>query len=71
MTTPALDPDAAVRVASFGDVPPMRQRGLAAVRAAIESAPLPADMPDMATITEAAIPGPGGDSGCSDLPSDR
>ncbi|MGA9611333.1 MAG: alpha/beta hydrolase [Mycobacterium sp.] len=60
MNTPALDPDAAARVASFGDVPPMRQRGLAAVRAAIESAPLPVDMPDMATITDAAIPGPGG-----------
>ena len=30
------------------------------MRAAIESAPLPADMPDMATITDAAIPGPGG-----------
>ncbi len=60
MTTPALDPDAAVRVASFGDVPPMRQRGLAAVRAAIESAPLPGDMPDMAAITDAAMPGPGG-----------
>src|ERR1700734_4253803 len=60
MTTSALDPDAAARVASFGSVPPMRRRGLAAVRAAIESAPLPDDMPDMVAITDAAIPGPGG-----------
>ena len=61
MTAPPLDPDAAARVASFGDVAPMRQRGLAAVRAALESAPLPDDMPEMASITNTAIPGPGGD----------
>ena len=57
MMTPALDPDAAARVASFGDIPPMRQRGLAAVRAAIESAPLPDGMPEMASIADGAIPG--------------
>ncbi|CAM2764893.1 alpha/beta hydrolase [Mycobacterium intermedium] len=50
-----LDPDAAARVAAFGDVPPMRVRGLAAVRAAIEAAPLPDDMPDMAAITDAMV----------------
>jgi acetyl esterase len=61
MTAPPLDPDAAARVASFGDVAPMRQRGLAAVRAALESAPLPDDMPEMADITDTVIPGPGGD----------
>jgi len=60
MTTPTLDPDAAARIASFGDVPPMRQRGLAAVRAAIESAPLPDEMPEMASIVNAAVPGPDG-----------
>ena len=60
MTPPALDPDAAARVASFGDILPMRRRGLAAVRAAIESAPLPDDMPGMAAITDTAIPGPAG-----------
>lgn len=59
--TPALDPDAAARVASFGTVPPMRERGLAAVRAGLESAPLPDAMPDMAAIDEAVIPGPAGD----------
>ncbi|HXY63576.1 MAG TPA: alpha/beta hydrolase [Mycobacterium sp.] len=60
MMTPALDPDAARRVASFGYIPPMRQRGLAVVRAAIESAPLPDEMSEMASITNAAIPGPAG-----------
>ncbi len=60
MRAPTLDPDAAARVASFGAIPPMRQRGLAAVRAAIESAPLPADMPAMVGITATAIPGPAG-----------
>lgn len=54
MTYP-LDPDAAARVASFGDVPPMRVRGLAAVRAAIETAPLPDDMPEMAAIADGVI----------------
>lgn len=60
MTVPPLDPDAAARVASFGVVPPMRQRGLAAVRQAIESAPLPEDMPAMAAIEECTAPGPAG-----------
>jgi acetyl esterase len=60
MTPSALDPDAAARVASFGDILPMRQRGLAAVRAAIESAPLPDDMPGMTAITDTAVPGPAG-----------
>jgi len=60
MTTPALDPDAAARVASFGEIPPMRQRGLAELRAAIESAPLPDDMPEMARVTDTTIPGPAG-----------
>src|SRR3954471_2833034 len=58
--TPTLDPDAAARVASFGDIPPMRQRGLAAIRAAIESAPLPDGMPEMASTADTAIPGPAG-----------
>jgi acetyl esterase/lipase len=58
--TPALDPDAAARVASFGAVPPMRERGLAAVRAAVESTPPPDEMPAMASIGDAAIPGPAG-----------
>ena len=55
-----LDPDAAARVASFGDIPPMRQRGLAAVRLAIESAPLPDGMPDMAVVEDCTAPGPAG-----------
>ena len=39
---------------------PMRVRGLAAVRDAIESAPHPDDMPPMANIEDCAIPGPAG-----------
>jgi acetyl esterase len=60
MTRHTLDPDAAARVATFGDIAPMRQRGLAAVRTAIESAPLPEGMPAMAAITDTAIAGPAG-----------
>jgi acetyl esterase/lipase len=55
-----LDPDAAARVESFGAVPPMRQRGLAAVRQAVESAPHPDDMPAMIQIENCSIPGPAG-----------
>jgi|EndMetStandDraft_7_1072992.scaffolds.fasta_scaffold02600_2 acetyl esterase/lipase len=55
-----LDPDAAARVESFGYIPPMRQRGLAAVRNAIESAPHPPDVPSMARIEDCSIPGPAG-----------
>lgn len=55
-----LDPDAAARIASFGEIPPMRQRGLAAVRDGIEAAPHPDDMPAMAHIEDCAIPGPAG-----------
>jgi acetyl esterase len=54
-----LDPDAAERVRTLGEVPPMRERGLAAVRDALESAPLP-PMPAMAEIDECAIDGPAG-----------
>lgn len=57
---PALDPDAAARLASFGPPAPMRARGLDAVRAAVESAPLPTDMPEMAAVTETTVPGAGG-----------
>jgi acetyl esterase len=56
----SLDPDAAARVAAFGEIPTMRQRGLAAVREAIESAPHPDSMPSMAHIEDCAIPGPAG-----------
>lgn len=52
MTSYEMDPDAAARVVSFGEIAPMRQRGLAAVRAGLESAPPPQDMPEMAGITE-------------------
>ncbi len=55
-----LDPDAAARVASFGEIGPMRVRGLAAVRDAIETAPHPDHMPPMAEIEDCTIPGPAG-----------
>jgi acetyl esterase/lipase len=55
-----LDPDAAARAASFGEIPPMRVRGLAAVREAVESAPHPHDLPPMAHIEDCAIPGAAG-----------
>ena len=60
--TSALDPDAAARVASFGDIPPMRERGLAAVRAATRIRAAARHMPEMAGITDTAIPGPAGPS---------
>lgn len=60
MTHHHLDPDAAARVAQFGDVAPMRERGLGAVRDALESAPLPA-MPEMADVEDRIIEGPVGD----------
>lgn len=60
MTSYALDPDAAARIASFGEIAPMRQRGLAAVRAGLESPP-PQDMPEMDSVTEAIVPGAGSD----------
>ncbi|WP_101947488.1 alpha/beta hydrolase [Mycobacterium sp. 3519A] len=59
MSVPPLDPDAAARVASFGPIAPMRRRGLAAVRDAIENAPLP-DMPDIASVENCFAPGPAG-----------
>lgn len=61
MPVPQLDPDAAARVESFGEIPPMRQRGLAEVRHGIESAPHPDGMPAMAQIEDRSIPGPAGD----------
>ncbi|MED5811009.1 alpha/beta hydrolase [Mycolicibacterium sp. 050232] len=59
MTYPPLDPDAAARVASFGEIAPMRARGLQSVRAGLESAPLP-DMPAMAGIEDLTATGPAG-----------
>lgn len=56
---PPLDPDAADRVAALGELPPMRSRGLAAVRAGLESAPLP-DMPPMVAIDDLTAAGPAG-----------
>lgn len=57
---PALDPDAAARVASFGTPMPIRERGLEVVRASLESAALPPDMAEMADIIDAETAGTGG-----------
>ena len=59
-TRPPLDPDAAARAAVFETLPPMRQRGLTAVRDGLESAPLPDDMPAMAVVEDDTAPGPAG-----------
>ncbi|MEW2482127.1 alpha/beta hydrolase [Mycobacterium sp. NPDC049093] len=59
MSYPPLDPDAAARVSSFGEIAPMRARGLQAVRAGLESGPLP-EMPAMAGIEDLTATGPGG-----------
>lgn len=61
MTTVAypLDPDAAARVASFGVIAPMRERGLDAVRRGLETVPLPADLPEMARIEDRVVPADG------------
>lgn len=56
---PTLDPDAAARVAELGELPPMRSRGLQAVRAGLESMPLPT-MPQMSSIEDLTAPGPAG-----------
>lgn len=60
MAHPPLDPDAAARVASFGVIPPMRERGLDAVRQSVEATPWPDVMPEMASIVDAAAVGDGG-----------
>lgn len=58
MAGSTLDPDAAARVAALGVIPSMRERGLEAVRHALESTPLPDDMAPMAAIDDRSIPGP-------------
>lgn len=59
MTGPPLDPDAAARVASFGVIPPMRARGLAAVRESLEAAPRP-PLAEMSAVIDESITGPSG-----------
>ncbi|MFI6792069.1 alpha/beta hydrolase [Nonomuraea sp. NPDC050383] len=62
MTSPFhLDPDAAAIAAALADVPPMRERGLAAIRHAMETMPLPADLPVMAATQDHSIDGPWGE----------
>lgn len=59
MSLPPLDPDAAAIAAATADVPPMRTRGVAAIRAALEAMPHPAGLPEMAQTEDREIPGTG------------
>ncbi|MDO3634197.1 alpha/beta hydrolase [Mycolicibacterium arseniciresistens] len=60
MSSYVLDPDAAARVAAFGVIPPMRQRGLTEVRRTIEAAAHPDAMPEMSSVEDRLAPGPAG-----------
>ncbi|MET7897331.1 alpha/beta hydrolase [Streptomyces mirabilis] len=61
MSLPPLDPDAAAIAAAMADVPPMRTRGIAAIRDSLEAAPHPAGLPEMAQTEDREVPGPHGD----------
>jgi acetyl esterase len=56
-----LDPDAAAVAAVVADAPAMRERGIAAVREALESAPHPPGLPVMAATEDHVITGAHGD----------
>ncbi|MEU1525444.1 alpha/beta hydrolase [Nocardia rhamnosiphila] len=61
MPIPPLDPDIAARIgAAYATVRPMREQGLQAVRAELESMPSAPDVPEMARVDERIIPGPHG-----------
>ena len=55
MPRPQLDPDAAARVASFGVIPPMRERGLVRVRQSVEATPFPDHMPEMVEVEDRMV----------------
>ncbi|MGO4428171.1 alpha/beta hydrolase, partial [Streptomyces sp. MCAF7] len=57
---PPLDPDAAMIAAATADMPPMRERGLAALRRDLEALPFPPDLPVMAATEDRRIDGPSG-----------
>ncbi|PRX99754.1 alpha/beta hydrolase [Allonocardiopsis opalescens] len=61
MPLPPLDPDAAAIAAAAAELPPMRVRGIAAIRAALEKAPHPQDLAVMAETEDRVITGPHGD----------
>ncbi|MEV8442249.1 alpha/beta hydrolase [Actinosynnema sp. NPDC051121] len=61
MTAFPLDPDAAAIAAAVADAPPMRERGIEAVRASLEAAPHPPDLPAMAVTEDHLVPGTHGD----------
>jgi len=53
----ALDPDAAAIAAALADSPPMRERGITAIRAGLEAAPHPPGLPTMVSTTDHVVPG--------------
>lgn len=55
-----FDPDAAAVVAAVAGRPSVREQGIEAVRAVMESLPHPADLPVMAETLDLTIPGEGG-----------
>jgi acetyl esterase len=61
MPLPPLDPDAAAIAAATADMPPMRARGITAIRDALEALPHPPGLPDMAMTEDVLIPGSHGD----------
>ncbi|SMD27297.1 alpha/beta hydrolase [Kibdelosporangium aridum] len=56
-----LDPDAAAIASATAELPPMRVRGIAAIREALESVPHPPGLPVMAETEDRVISGPHGD----------
>ncbi|SDG70655.1 acetyl esterase [Lentzea fradiae] len=60
MTAFPLDPDAAAIAAAVADAPAMRERGIDAVRASLEAAPHPPNLPVMAATEDHVVPGPHG-----------
>ncbi|MEU8820604.1 alpha/beta hydrolase [Actinoplanes sp. NPDC048796] len=61
MTAPLLDPDAAAIAAAVADMPSMRERGIHAVRQALEGAPRPPGLPAVDRIEDRIVTGPHGD----------
>ncbi|QFU92517.1 alpha/beta hydrolase [Amycolatopsis sp. YIM 10] len=61
MALPPLDPDAAAIAAAMAGTPPMRERGITAIRDMLEEMPFPSGLPEMAETVDRAIPGPHGE----------
>ena len=71
VSVPQLDPDAAARVASFGAVPPMRERGIETVRASPGVRAATRDGRRWPTSRTGSSPAPVGRHSAADLSPDR